>query len=207
MIYTIGYTGLPVEQLAQVLLRQQALLCDIRFSPHSRNPAYTQAALRKSALSRAAGISRPGQSELPWWGDRHRGLPHRTATGAEVLQDWPAVLLLCACADVQQCHRKGRGEQLAWDLGQRCVHQRLPQPGRVPADVAVLGGAESPGPRISALGENTSRIFYTHKKRYSMPPVPLPLSFTEKGFAPISRSSATAMSPSIPRRIRWRRAL
>ena len=37
--------------------------------------------------------------------------------------------------------------------------------------------------KISTLGENTSQLFYTHlKKGYSMPPLPLPLSFTEKGF-------------------------
>ena len=50
---------------------------------------------------------------------------------AAVLQDWPAVILLCVCADVQTCHRKGVGEQLAWDLGQRCEHQQLPRTGPV----------------------------------------------------------------------------
>jgi hypothetical protein len=134
MIYTVGYTGLPVEQLAQLVLRQQALLCDIRSSPHSRNPAYTQVALQARFRRR--------YRHVPALGNRHYRDKSRPIaivdyhTGlqaiAELLQDWPAVILLCACADVQTCHRKGVGEQLAWDLGHRCVHQRLPRPSSTP---------------------------------------------------------------------------
>ena len=105
------------------MLRQQAPLCDIRYSPHSRNPAYTQARYR----------------HVPALGNRnYRGgeiaivdYPTGLQQIAAVLQDWPAVILLCVCADVQTCHRKGVGEQLAWDLGQRCEHQQLPRTGPV----------------------------------------------------------------------------
>ena len=49
MIYTIGYTGIPLAQLQAFLDAHQALLVDLRYRPLSRNPVYNQKA-RQAAL-------------------------------------------------------------------------------------------------------------------------------------------------------------
>jgi uncharacterized protein (DUF488 family) len=125
MIYTIGYAGVPVEDIAAFVAHQQALLCDIRFSPHSRNPQYTQRQLQ----------ARFGEcyQHVPALGNRHyRGGEISIVDYAQgereiatYLQDWFAVVLLCVCADVQTCHRKRVAERLSLRLGYGCLHHRI----------------------------------------------------------------------------------
>ena len=59
MIYTIGYAGIPVEDLAAFVSHQAALLCDIRFAPHEKSRWVPHSLLwgGKRAARRAATIS------------------------------------------------------------------------------------------------------------------------------------------------------
>jgi hypothetical protein len=107
-----------------------ALLCDIRFSPHSRNPQYTQRQLQARFGER--------YRHVPALGNRHyRGgeidivdYAQGQQEIAAYLQDWFAVVLLCVCAEVQTCHRKLVAERLSLHLGYACIHHRIPSQGQ-----------------------------------------------------------------------------
>ena len=121
-IYTLGYSGWTVDEIAACMERLDAVAVDVRMSPRSRNPAFSGKRLRESL------------------GDRYRhvrGFGNINYRGGEiVLQDWAgwlqetlaiisagrSVVLMCACEDVAVCHRKVVAERLAALEGADVVH-------------------------------------------------------------------------------------
>jgi len=121
-IYTLGYSGWSADDVASLLDRLDAVLVDVRMSPRSRNPAFS------------------GRRLAERLGDRYRhvrGLGNTNYRGGEiVLHDWDgglkelqaltsggrAVVLMCACADVNVCHRKVVAERLAELWSAEVVH-------------------------------------------------------------------------------------
>ena len=125
MLYTIGYTGTKIDDLVAFVHSTNAILCDIRFSPTSRNPVYTKKQLQARFDERYFHLGSLGNRN-------YRGGPidivdyakgMRTIEG--LLVHWPAAVILCVCADVTTCHRKGVGEKLSQDLHMRLEHVSL----------------------------------------------------------------------------------
>ena len=121
-IYTLGYSGWTVDDVAALLERLDAVAVDVRMSPRSRNPAYSGKRLSERL------------------GDRYRhvrGFGNTNYRGGEiVLHDWAgglqetlailsagrSVVLMCACADVEVCHRKVVAKRLAGLEGADVIH-------------------------------------------------------------------------------------
>jgi len=124
IVYTLGYSGWTVEQIADELERRDALLVDVRMSPRSRNPAYSGKRLAERFGERYMHIREFGNRN-------YRGGPIELAD-PEVgkLKLWAALvdsyrfscILMCACSDVEVCHRKVVAEFLQARWGADIVH-------------------------------------------------------------------------------------
>jgi uncharacterized protein (DUF488 family) len=129
MLYTIGYSGWKLPRLQQTIEARSAALVDIRYTPHSRwQPVWRRPYLRRTLGTRYIHIQALGNRNY-----RVKGAPIAIAdypTGlqqvAQLLRQWPALVLLCGCAELDACHRKLVAERLAQDLGEMVEH--LPKP-------------------------------------------------------------------------------
>jgi uncharacterized protein (DUF488 family) len=109
-VHTAGYSGRRPEWLLTAVLRLNAVVLDIRLSPHSRIPSWS-----KGHLAAFLGVDEDG---IP----RYRHLPafgnvnYRTG-GPIVLADPDAgidivrnesrtPILMCGCANFDRCHRR-----------------------------------------------------------------------------------------------------
>lgn len=115
VIYTIGYEGRSPLWLLSVLAEMDALVLDIRFSPHSRNPQWNKTFLLDIMDSR--------YRHLGEWGNRnYKGGPidivdyeagKRRLLAA--LQEKSTIFILCVCKDYNRCHRRTIAERLILD--------------------------------------------------------------------------------------------
>ena len=114
-IYTLGYTGWKVDDVADVLERLNAILADVRMVPRSRNPIWNSGALAKRFGDRYVWLKQFGnrnykgtfeQTEIVDFAAGEKRLRELTAGGKPVV-------LFCGCPDVTQCHRKVLADWLA----------------------------------------------------------------------------------------------
>lgn len=127
-LYTIGYVASTPEDLRAYVRALGAMLCDIRFSPHSRAAMWEGRAI-------AWAVGGANYMHLRSLGNENykgNGGPlklHDPRAGAHfmkpVLAKRPAILL-CACFDVYQCHRIWAAEYLARVLGPGLEVEHLP---------------------------------------------------------------------------------
>jgi Protein of unknown function, DUF488. len=102
-IFTTGYTGKAVEQLPALLDFYEAVLADIRFAPTSRHLEW-----RKTYL---ALLLKNRYRHVPALGNRlykSDGVQiHNMELGIRLVESWNTnVILLCACAELEKCHRR-----------------------------------------------------------------------------------------------------
>lgn len=121
-LYTVGYAATSSEQeLARLMADPHMLLIDIRLVPLSRwRPAW-----RKAALSVRYG---PRYIHLPGLGNLHYKHPEKDMQLAapdvplgqlrQLMESGHSLVLLCACADYERCHRR-----MVYDVltGHQCV--------------------------------------------------------------------------------------
>ncbi len=120
-LYTFGYTGRSPDELRALAAQLDALVADIRFSPRSRVPHWSG--------GRLASLLGDRYRHLPALGNRnYKGGPVElvdlevgVAQVAELLARQP-VILLCACADVQRCHRRLAAEAIVARHGVPLTH-------------------------------------------------------------------------------------
>ena len=62
-IYTLGYTGWKLDEVAAVLERLNAILADVRMVPRSRNPIWNSAALAKRFADRYVWLKQFGNRQ------------------------------------------------------------------------------------------------------------------------------------------------
>ena len=138
VIYTAGYlAGWTPEALVAKAKKLEALVVDVRLVPMSRRPEWSEVCLKQALGAAYAWIGE--------WGN----VNYRTG-GPVLLADFegglaklgrPAenVILLCACRNVNVCHRKVVAEKLAAEWGREIVH--LGRPGGVKkiSDCSDLG--------------------------------------------------------------------
>lgn len=116
-IHTLGYAAKDAdEQLAQLMTDERTLLVDIRLSAHSRwHPRFNENALMLRYEARYKQRKRLGNINY-----RNKALPIVLAEGHEqsiaelvaLLRSGRNIVLLCACSQYEQCHRKVVAELL-----------------------------------------------------------------------------------------------
>jgi hypothetical protein len=128
MLYTLGYIGWRLQDLQATLETTQAALCDIRYQPYSRNPAFRKAPLQALLGARYVHAQALGNRNYQGGPVDIVDYPTGLRTIAALLDQWGAAILMCACAEVEECHRKGVGEGLSADLGTALEHLPRPAP-------------------------------------------------------------------------------
>jgi uncharacterized protein (DUF488 family) len=127
-IYTLGYSGWKIEDVEAALERLDAVLVDVRMVPRSRwAPLWNGAVLHNRLGDRYVWLREFGNrnykgtfaeieiADLPTGEKRLREFLAKDATGK-------AVVLMCACRDINVCHRKVLAEWLAQAWKADVVH-------------------------------------------------------------------------------------
>lgn len=116
-VFTLGYSGRSVEEIAAAVEERDALLFDIRLVARSRDPRWSGKQLRERFGERYRHVPALGNLNYKSGGpvalsDAEAGL----AVVEEAIGAGQAVVLLCACKDAATCHRaavaallRGRG--------------------------------------------------------------------------------------------------
>jgi uncharacterized protein (DUF488 family) len=141
-LFTYGYVGRRVAGLVSVLeTTPSALLVDVRLSARARDPAWSEASLRRMLGPRYLHVPQLGNvnyqaHDAPiQLADAQAGL-RRVLKAASLLldpRDVPTVVLLCACRERGRCHRDAVAKLLV-------EHARA-------TDRGELFGEEPPPPR------------------------------------------------------------
>lgn len=127
---TIGYTqAYAHEQIEAFLACSRSYLVDIRYKPYSKwNPNWSRETFAKRY--RHQYVHLPGLGNLNY---AQKGAPIRLADPdrhvahlAECLKRGASYLLLCACKDYEQCHRKVVYECILAVLGDASEQRAAP---------------------------------------------------------------------------------
>ena len=100
--YTTGFTGRNVTDLKPLLFSLDAVLIDIRMSPHSSSVQWNQAYLKILLKGKYRHVAQLG--------NRHSvnepiAIQH-LALGVQILVSFGVnAVLMCECAEAQNCHR------------------------------------------------------------------------------------------------------
>ncbi len=101
-IYTYGYGGKHPEELEKLVAELNATLFDVRFSPRSRNPAWSGKRLRERFNDRYQHVKAFGNAN-------YKGGPilivDYEVGKALIEQSDRPVILICVCKDSVICHR------------------------------------------------------------------------------------------------------
>lgn len=101
-VYGIGYGGRKLHEIKRIAEELDATVFDVRLSPRSRIPYFTEAALAARLGDRYVHVGDLGNLN-------YRGGPVRIAdleAGIRRIADHGRpVILMCACKDPARCHR------------------------------------------------------------------------------------------------------
>lgn len=122
-IYTLGYSGWKLDDVATVLDRLDGILIDVRMVPRSRNPAFNVNYLAKTFTNRYKWLRQFGNVNYKNGGpiaivDFDAG----TAELKPLADQGKAIILLCGCPNIDVCHRKVLADRLASRWGAEIVH-------------------------------------------------------------------------------------
>ena len=101
-IYTYGYSGKHPEQLNQLVTALDATIFDIRFSPRSRNAAWSEKRLRERFADRYQHVKAFGNANYKG-GDIL--IVNYEAGRALIEKSDRPVILMCVCRNPAICHR------------------------------------------------------------------------------------------------------
>jgi uncharacterized protein (DUF488 family) len=121
-VYTIGYSGKSVAQVADLLVAFNAMLVDIRFVAYSKNLDWQRDTLRTVFGSRYLWVKALGNVNYKNGGPIKLWLPQKGVTQLKPVLEKMPIILLCGCRDWQTCHRSEASELLAQELGAQVKH-------------------------------------------------------------------------------------
>lgn len=110
-VYTIGYSGRSLSEIKSIVENLDAIIFDIRFSPRSRNPEFNMRNLERELSDRYLWIKALGNAA-------YKGTYQETtivnldAGIAAIEASTRSVILMCACKDYRECHRRWIAEHL-----------------------------------------------------------------------------------------------
>lgn len=121
-VYTWGYTGSTPDDLHRFIEATGAWLCDIRYSPRSRVPHWNQRSLVSLAAHGYVWLSALGNKNYNNGGPIQLASPGAALPFIEHTLEYQPVILMCACKDVDVCHRKVAAEYLVREIGVEVEH-------------------------------------------------------------------------------------
>lgn len=143
-IYTLGYTGWKIDDVAATLDRLDAVLVDVRMVPRSRNPIWNSTALAKRFGERYIWLRQFGNKNykgtfeqieiVDFAAGAHRLLELFPPKPGSIVPGKP-IILFCGCKDVSQCHRKVLAAHLA--AGTTTI-DLVPQPAAITTALPTL---------------------------------------------------------------------
>ena len=123
-LYTVGYSRLHPADILCVAERLDALIADIRISPHSRLPVWNQKPLQAAWGRRYVYIPELGNRNYK--GEAGAGViladPERGTAHVLALLEQQSVILLCGCFDWQTCHRREAAVLIAQHTALTVIH-------------------------------------------------------------------------------------
>jgi uncharacterized protein (DUF488 family) len=140
-LYTLGYLAWTPPAVVQCVQDLGAVVTDIRFSPTSRHPAWRQATLRRTLGECYRHIGALGNRHYKGGPVELVDLEAGLTTLAEFLEASP-VILLCACAVVDGCHRRLVAEAYAARYAMPITH--LTPPASAATQLALFRDPETP---------------------------------------------------------------
>lgn len=124
-LYTIGYTGRSLDDLAEFATLHRAGIVDVRFSAWSRDPKWRKESLQKSMEYRGVEyvhIRELGNIHI----DSPRPIeiadPNGGCMDLYVLLERSPQIILCACADPDRCHRSVVAQMMQERYGVEFTH-------------------------------------------------------------------------------------
>jgi uncharacterized protein (DUF488 family) len=124
-IYTLGYSGWKIEDVEAVLERLDAILVDVRMVPRTRwQPQWNAAVLHARLGDRYVWLREFGNRNYKGTFEQIEiaDFPAGKKRLREIAAPGKAIVLLCACRDVNICHRKVVAEMLAATWKAAVVH-------------------------------------------------------------------------------------
>jgi uncharacterized protein (DUF488 family) len=122
-LYTLGYARWSIEEVEHQMDELDALLIDVRQSPHTSKPGFS-----KPELASRFGTE---YVHVPGFGNvNYKEGPIKLAAPDEGLRllrrnDGPFVLL-CGCRDAETCHRSQVAQVIQDEMGGSITHLRAP---------------------------------------------------------------------------------
>lgn len=114
MLYTIGYSGLKLDDLHRYLERHNLALLDIRMSARARMPAWNKSNLIRTLGARYHHVPELGNVNYKNDGPiQINDLDAGEAIVREFLSRYEGAVLMCACKDLHTCHRHTVSETLS----------------------------------------------------------------------------------------------
>lgn len=122
-LYTVGYQGLKVDELKATAEKLGAMLADVRYSPRSRDPNWSGKRLAEALGDRYCHLQSLGNRNYKGSGGEIEleDIDQGTLAVKLLLEKQP-VILMCACWNLQECHRKVVSEIIAQRLGCEVTH-------------------------------------------------------------------------------------
>jgi uncharacterized protein (DUF488 family) len=112
-IYTIGYCGRSPASILKFLEQVDGVAVDVRMVPRSYVASYNGSAFAKSLGARYRHVQEFGNSNYKNGGPiKVVDLAAGAGKLADLLASGKAVVLMCGCPDVSECHRKTVAEYL-----------------------------------------------------------------------------------------------
>jgi len=127
-IYTLGYSGWKLDDIRAAVDRLDAVLVDVRMVPRSRCPQWNGSTFFRMFGDRYVWLKEFGNRNYKGTVEQIVILdfPAGEKRVADLASGGRAIILLCGCADVNQCHRKVLAERLAEAWSANVVHLTSP---------------------------------------------------------------------------------
>ena len=127
-VYTFGFDGNSIKDLESAVRRLGATIIDIRMEPYGPSKVFNRPQLQNQFGARYVWIK-----ELSWDGICQdcgkvevKDIDLGTRKLGSITADGTPVILLCACENIDECHRNDLAKQLNEECGWKICH--LPQP-------------------------------------------------------------------------------
>jgi uncharacterized protein (DUF488 family) len=124
-IYTLGYTGANADEIQQLVEQHDWWMVDIRMSATSRQPKWTKKALVERFGERYVHLPAFGNKNYKSGGAIVLADPDAGLRATTALMVSKPVVLMCACRNVDTCHRKTAAEFISTMTGVSVRHLSL----------------------------------------------------------------------------------
>ena len=127
-IFTVGYSaGWTPESLLSFLVKEDAILIDVRFNPSSRMAEWRQGPLSRVMGERYLHLKGLGNENYKGGPIKLHDPQAAADRVAELLASGKSVALLCVCGSPDRCHRRDAAQFCASRFDAEITHVRSPR--------------------------------------------------------------------------------